>query len=224
MIDAAARLLGEHGPDALTTRRVAAEVGTSTMAVYTYFSGMEDLKRAVAVEGFARLARHLDDVERTGDTVADVAALGGAYFVNAVANFHLYRFMFMEQLVEDDPDVGQGTFERLIEAIARAIDAGRFAPAEPERLATQLWSAAHGTVTLHKAGLLTFEDALECFTEMGANLFVAFGDKRSATRRSLEKARRRILERPAGPLRASARFIEETSGAQLLPAEAESAS
>src|SRR5437764_10629249 len=67
LIKAAALLLVEHGPDALTTRRVGKEVGASTMAIYTYFSGMADLRRAVSSEGFARLASRLDAVRRTDE-------------------------------------------------------------------------------------------------------------------------------------------------------------
>src|SRR4051794_39263374 len=112
LIDAAARLLVEHGPDALTTRRLAAEVGTSTMSVYTYFSGMSELCAAVAREGFDRLARHLGKVERTGDTVADITALGGAYFISAISNPNLYRFMFLERLpTGDNLEIGYETFQ-----------------------------------------------------------------------------------------------------------------
>ena len=52
LIEAAARILAEEGPGALTLRRVAAEVGTSTMAVYTHFGGMTELRRAVREQGF----------------------------------------------------------------------------------------------------------------------------------------------------------------------------
>ncbi|MEU4325462.1 hypothetical protein [Nonomuraea dietziae] len=44
----------------MTARRLAGEAGTSTMAVYTYFGGMEEVRGAVRQEGFARLAADLD--------------------------------------------------------------------------------------------------------------------------------------------------------------------
>jgi AcrR family transcriptional regulator len=56
LIEHAARITAEEGREALTLRRLAAGVGTSTMAVYTHFGGMDDLRRAVRREGFARLA------------------------------------------------------------------------------------------------------------------------------------------------------------------------
>ena len=39
LIETAARLIAEHGTDALTLRRLASEVGASTMAIYTHFGG-----------------------------------------------------------------------------------------------------------------------------------------------------------------------------------------
>ena len=59
LTDAAARLLGEEGPAAMTTRRLATEAGTTTTAVYTHFGGKEDLVRAIVWEGFDRLTAHL---------------------------------------------------------------------------------------------------------------------------------------------------------------------
>ena len=186
LIDAAARLVDQYGPDALTTRRLAAEVGTSTMAVYTHFEGMDALRRAVAAEGFERLAGHLDALQPTSDPVTFVSCQGGAYFRNAIANPHLYRFMFLER-PSDDPDIGHETFERLIDGVRAAVEAGRFA-GDPEALATQLWAMAHGIVTLHFSGLLELAEALECFAAMGENLFTGFGDERDKARSSIAEA------------------------------------
>lgn len=51
LLHAGVRLLDDHGPDALQTRKVAAAAGTSTMAVYTHFGGMRGLIAAIAEEG-----------------------------------------------------------------------------------------------------------------------------------------------------------------------------
>jgi AcrR family transcriptional regulator len=210
LIDEAAKLLIEHGPDALTTRRLAAAVGTSTMAVYTYFRGMHDLRWAVAREGFDRLARYLEAIERTDDTVADLGALGGAYCRNAVVNPHLYRFMFLERPPGEKVEVGIETFERLVDGVARAIEAGRFKDGDPWELATQLWAATHGIITLHLSGLLTLEDAMRTLEDIALNLFVAFGDEREAASESMKKALTRILA-GVGDDFVDSREVESTS-------------
>ena len=192
LIESAARLLGEHGPDALTTRRLASEVGTSTMAVYTYFRGMEELKREVAREGFTRLAAYLAAVPDTDDAVADLSALGAAYFENALTNYDLYRFMFLEH--GEDDDVGEGTFERLVRGVERAIEQGRFRGGQdPLVLATQLWAMAHGVVTLHKAGCLTIEEAIQTMGGMALNLFMGFGDSEERAVESMAKVSEKFL-------------------------------
>jgi AcrR family transcriptional regulator len=198
LIEAAAHLLVEHGPDALTTRRLATEVGTSTMAVYTHFSGMDELRLEVQREGFERFAGFLAAVEPDeNDPIAEIAELGAAYFLNAVTNPHFYRFMFMEKPVDPDLDVGLETFQRLIDGVARAIAAG-FLTGDPEARATQLWAGAHGVVTLHLAGLLDFDSAVSCFRDLAFNLCVGFGGDPATVGPSLDKGAARLVPAPAG--------------------------
>src|SRR2546429_7677001 len=108
LLQAAARLLAEQGPSALTTRRLAAAVGTSTMAVYTRFSGMDDLVRALVHEGFRHLAERMRAVGASADPVADVAELGIAYRENALEHSHLYAVMFGGATLVGFPPPGEG--------------------------------------------------------------------------------------------------------------------
>ena len=184
LIDAAARLLAE-GPQALTTRRLTTEVGTSTMAVYTYFSGMDELRHAVRVEGFDRLAGYLAQVAPDlDDPMVELRQLGAAYLTNAFVNPHLYRFMFMEKPIDEDPTVGLSTFERLVEGVARCVDAGLF-QGDAWDLARQLWAGVHGVVTLTLAGFLTRDEALVTSFQMAVNTYVAFGADPDTVRETL---------------------------------------
>lgn len=163
LIEAAARLLADEGPSGLSTRRLAAEVGTSTMAVYTHFGGLPELVRAVVREGFKRLGDHLAAVPETDDPLADLAALGEAYRANALDNPHLYAVMFGSaslggyRLHDDELDEGRYTYEMLVRATQRTIDAGIFKPGDANAIAAQLWSATHGFVMLELAGYLAAE-------------------------------------------------------------------
>jgi AcrR family transcriptional regulator len=85
-VEAAARLLAHEGPHALTTRRLAAEVGTSTMAVYSRFGSMDEVRRAVRREGFARLVADLDAAPASDDPVADLVATDASYLANGLSN------------------------------------------------------------------------------------------------------------------------------------------
>ena len=193
LIDAAARLVDEHGRDALTIRRLAAQVGTSTMAIYTHFGSMDELMREVKKEGFARLSAYIEQVRKTSDPVADVAALGWAYSFNAMANPHMYRQMFLEP--ENDPEVsavGFASYAPLITAVQRCIEAGRFQETDPWSAAMQLWVMLHGAVTLHIGGYFDHETGLEHVVAMATTAFVGFGDDRDAAARSIQRALRRM--------------------------------
>jgi AcrR family transcriptional regulator len=177
LVETAADLIAAEGPSQLSLRKLASAVGTSTMAVYTHFGGMDELRREVRREGFVRLREHMSAVPLTDDPVADIGQLGTAYYVNAVTNPNLYRAMFMEGPVgEADADVGLDTFVQLVEAVQRAIDARRFADGGATAMAQQLWALSHGTVTLQLAHLLEPEAAQDCLRAAAEGLFRAWGD------------------------------------------------
>ena len=187
LIEAATRLLAEHHP--LTTRRLAEEVGTSTMAVYTHFGSMDDLRRAVRIEGFERLAEHLARVPATDDPVADLVAIGFAYATNAIVNANLYRVMFMETPLDAaDAETGTSTFDPVVRAVERCVKARRFRKGDPQHGAMQLWVLTHGLCGGLLSGIFSGDDLATIGPEMTLNLFVGLGDRRAAAERSFATA------------------------------------
>jgi AcrR family transcriptional regulator len=158
LLEAAARLLGEEGPAALSTRRLATEADTSTMAVYTHFGGMPALVREIVVEGFARLFARVEAVEPSGDPLEDLRRFAVAYRQNALDNPYLYAVMFGSaslggyRLHDDDLAIGLGAFGQLVEATERAMSAGALRQSDPTAVAGQLWVALHGYVLLEHTG------------------------------------------------------------------------
>ena len=158
LLEEAARLLGEEGPSALSTRRLARDAGTSTMAVYTHFGGMPALVREIVAEGFRRLMERVAAVPVTDDPVHDLAQVSIAYRANALENPQIYAVMFGSaslggyRLNEDEREVGLGAFGQLVDAVRRAMDAGRLREDDPAAVAGQFWSALHGYVMLELSG------------------------------------------------------------------------
>jgi AcrR family transcriptional regulator len=194
-MEAAARLLAEEGPNALSTRRLAAAVGTSTMAVYTHFGGMDDLVRAMVHEGFRRLNEWMVAVEETEDPVADVAALGIAYRNNALENQHMYSVMFGGStlggfaLTDEDRQYGRYALAPVVSAVARCMEAGRFRKADAQLVANQMWIALHGLVTLELGGYLVEPyDARTLFRSQVCGLLVGAGDEIDRAMASLRAA------------------------------------
>ncbi|MFD5436046.1 TetR/AcrR family transcriptional regulator [Kitasatospora sp. NPDC127067] len=201
LVDIAARLLAEEGPQALSARRIASEIGTSTMALYTHFNGMRGLVRAMVHEGFTRLQYYFTLVEFSDDPVSDLALLGRAYRCNALANPHLYAVMFGGSslagfsLGEEDRQYGRYTLAGVAECAARCIEAGRFRAEDAELVAHQMWSAVHGLVVLELGDYLTEPcDADRLLEAQLVGLMVAAGDTLEAAVASVAASVERLWE------------------------------
>ncbi|MCO5967773.1 TetR-like C-terminal domain-containing protein [Actinoallomurus soli] len=191
LLSAALRLLAADGPEALQARRLTAEVGLSTMAVYTHFGGMGGLITEVVREGFARFDRRLEAAPRSDDPVVDLLALGLAYRDHALANPQLYRLMFgvippvgrqngkdlVASSVGNDLPEGQTAFGRLVTAVTRVMEASGACEEKPDAAAAQIWSAIHGYVLLEIAGFFDGDDdPVEChLLPLGTKLAVGIG-------------------------------------------------
>ncbi|HYA67632.1 MAG TPA: TetR/AcrR family transcriptional regulator [Acidimicrobiales bacterium] len=198
LIEAAARIVATEGRASLTLRRLAGEVGTSTMAIYTHFGSMDELRREVRLEGFARLRATLGAVNETRDPMADLTLLGAAYYLSATSEPNLYRAMFLDGPVDEgDLATGLDTFMYLVNAVARCIEAGRLpkaSTADPAELALEVWALTHGLVSLQLAHLLPPEQAVEHLRSGARSLFVAWGANPGQLKRSGDRATARSAE------------------------------
>ena len=159
LVEAAADLLSEHGPEALSARRLARDAETSTMAVYTHFGGMPALVRAVVAEGFGRLYDRVAQVELSDDPLSDLIASSAAYRAFALADPHLYVVMFGSaslgkyRLTQVELEVGLAAFGQLVAVVERVMKAGVIRSGDPAAVAGQFWAALHGYVMIELSGL-----------------------------------------------------------------------
>ncbi|HEY9312755.1 TetR/AcrR family transcriptional regulator [Williamsia sp.] len=183
LIERAAQMLRAREP--VTLRALVSGTPVSTMAVYTYFDGMEGLWKALRQEGFTRLSQKLADVEPSADPVQDLAALGAAYLSNALENPDLYRVMFDASVDLEDAPAADASLHRLVVAAQRCRTAGRFnADIDPLEVATQSWMIGHGLASLVATGPLPTA-ALANAVPMLTALFTAAGDEADRCRRSV---------------------------------------
>ncbi|MCB9395639.1 MAG: TetR/AcrR family transcriptional regulator [Acidimicrobiaceae bacterium] len=191
LIERAASLLAAREP--VTLRSLVAGTGVSTMAVYTYFDGMDGLWSAVREEGFRRLAERIADVRAQRDPVRHLASLGVAYVENAVAHPDLFRVMFDGTIGLSDRSTADSTFDLLVAASRDAIHAGRFSPtADPADTALQFWASGHGAVMLGITGVLQHVAIVRLARDLQAAVFVHAGDTPANARRSVNAAWREI--------------------------------
>ena len=158
LLAAAARLLTEEGPEALSVRRVAAEAGVSAMGVYSRFGGKQGLVEALFLDGFARLQQVLATVPRTDDPVEDLLEGSRRYRRFALESPAAYAVMFSRAIPEFVPSApckldAAGAFGVLVDSVRRGIDAGALRPGDPVDIAEGIWATCHGLVSLELAGM-----------------------------------------------------------------------
>ncbi len=160
LCDAAEKLFAEKGPDAVTMRQLAAELGVSPMTPYRYFTDKEDILAAVRTNGFNRFAEALETAlaHTQGSARAKSSAVGEAYLNFAFEHPQTYKLMFdLNQPHEQD-------YPELVAAASRAnamrsayikglVEAGVM-EGDPEEIGRMYWAATHGAVTLELAGKL----------------------------------------------------------------------
>src|SRR6516164_8047077 len=71
IITTARRLAEAEGWDAVTTRRLSAEIEYSQPVLYKHFAGMEQIAEAVAIDGFGELAETLHTARAGAATSTD---------------------------------------------------------------------------------------------------------------------------------------------------------
>jgi len=193
----------------MSSRRIAKEAGTSTMAVYTHFGSMSGLVREMVHEGFGRLAAAFERIAWSADPVMDLALIGRVYRQTANANAHLYSVMFGDRplggfsLSEEDRQYGRFTLVPGRECAARCIADGRFRAEDEALVAHHMWLATHGAVTLELHGYLIEPcDADRCFESQLVTLMVGAGD---------------TVEAATESVRASAEVFARVFGASARP-------
>ena len=156
LCDVAEQMFASHGPDGVTMRQLAAELGVSSMTPYRYFKDKDAILAAVRRRAFTKFAAAMEEATKA----AGGGQPGEAYLDFALKNPSAYRMMF---------DTYQPTFHEypdLLAAMERAratMTAGWKQLAEKGALPAGLdldlvghlhWSAMHGAVMLELAGLL----------------------------------------------------------------------
>ena len=160
LIVTAARELAEaEGWDAVTTRRLAAEIEYSQPVLYSHFKGKDAIMTAVAEQGIAELA----DVLRAARTAATgtreiLAAVAAAYADFSEERPALYDAMFTHAVslpfaTPEAPAALHDAFDQLLQAVRPLAGDD-----DPGILTETFWAALHGLVTLTRSGRLPEPD------------------------------------------------------------------
>jgi AcrR family transcriptional regulator len=154
LLAAAAQLLDEGGPEAVTLREVGARAGVSRGAPYRHFADKDSLLTAIAVESWDRIGEAvaalaadpaLDPAAKLRDGLSALIAVGRS-------RPHLYRLMFTAPA--GDPAALARAAERSQDAFL-AIVADLVGEQDAHRYGALLMTGAHGIIGMEVSGHLT---------------------------------------------------------------------
>lgn len=162
LLDAAAALIGEVGPQGFTLREVARRATVSHNAPYRHFRDKDDLLAAVAAQGFDRLTESMTKAMVKGRTASERLSLAGHGYVQFALEWPLHmQVMFDAPLAAGQraeyAEAGRRAFQVLLDAVAGVQAEGDFPKGDPQIFAIAAWSGVHGLAKLAIAGRLPFE-------------------------------------------------------------------
>ena len=161
LCDAAERRFAEHGPEAVTIRELAADVGVSSMTPYRYFKDKDAILAAVRARAFDRHAQALEqahDAWPADDPIARTNAIGEAYVRFALDHPEAYKLMFdiQQPSAGDYPDLvraGERSRATMTRHVRDLMAAG-LVKGDPDLIGHLYWAALHGPLMLHFSGML----------------------------------------------------------------------
>lgn len=159
LLAAARRLLADHGPEALTVRRIASEAGMSTMNVYSRFGGKDGVIDELFADGYRRLIEAIDGVPTTDDVIGDLMNVAQTYREFATDNPTYYGIMFRSAVpgFEASPESVQmalGGLAHLVGRVRRGQELGQIVGAtNAQEISAWLWATCHGMVSFELDGV-----------------------------------------------------------------------
>lgn len=163
LLEAAERIVEQHGISALSVRRVAEEIGESTRAVYSVFGSKDALVAALGRRAFDWLADALDQQSLTGEPIADLVEAGAGGF-RRLAVEHPSLFTIAIQQRELPADLARGLGEAAGDAWTRLVArVERLAESAPlgrsvHEAATQYHALCEGLAAVELRGFLARGD------------------------------------------------------------------
>ena len=155
ILDAAARLLEEHGRDGVTTRAVSNAAGVQAPTIYRQFTDMNGLLEAVAADGFDAYLAQKHAAGLSDDPVQDLRNGWDLHVEFGLTHPAHYLLMYGRRTPGETSAAAQRSADRLHQLVERVAAAGRLT-VTVETAAAMIHSAGTG-LTLHLIGTVPDE-------------------------------------------------------------------
>ena len=180
LLDETARILREEGEDALSLRRLAANLGVSRTAPYNHFKNKDALLSAVAEEGFSRYAATMKAAQKRSrmlDGRGRTYAVVRAYIDFARKNPEYYYLMYGGRPWSSvDPQnplalTARSVLRADVERLKRQQANGRINPElDLPQFVKVYWGTLHGISRLLLDGVYTDTASIKQLCETAADM------------------------------------------------------
>ncbi len=153
----ARKLFLRDGPDGLSMRKIARELGCSATTLYAYFDNRNEIIRSFLRATTQELAQTFEDLRaRETDPLERIRGMLLAYVRLSIEKPEEFQvaFLMMPERIDDlpEPEVSNlcaaPTFRIMHDTLREAMESGQIARRDPYLTAQALWAAVHGTVAL----------------------------------------------------------------------------
>jgi AcrR family transcriptional regulator len=157
LVAAAAQLLDQGGPAAVTLREVGKRAGVSHNAPYKHFKSKEDLLAAIATRELARQAKAMHSVGTRTPPLEALRSLMHGYVRWARAYPARFKLTF-GSWSHGSAELGDAATRArvaLVDIVRAAQERGQLGHGDPERIASLMLALAHGAADLALGGHLS---------------------------------------------------------------------
>jgi len=159
LLAAAQKLIDQEGADALSLRKLARDVGASTMSTYYHFENKKALLVAVGIKGFNELEqRMIMTLEKVNTPVDAIESTMHVYFKFAREKRHLYHLMFVQlneerHTIPELRDAAKKGFYLIAQAAKSHMDQHGH-ELDLDAIGMCFWAILHGRVCLATEGTI----------------------------------------------------------------------
>jgi AcrR family transcriptional regulator len=154
----ALRILEAEGPQAVSMRRVAKEVGITAMAIYHHFPSREALLSAVVDSEFEQLVEFFSRPNGNRSFESAMIHIMDGYIDYALAHPRIFDYVFSSprpgarRYPEDFRARRSPTLNLIADIVAQWMKLGKLKRDEVWEIAMELWAHAHGYLALWRGG------------------------------------------------------------------------
>jgi AcrR family transcriptional regulator len=157
IIEAAASLVEERGPEGITMRLVADRIGYSPTTIYLYFKNKEHLLDETVNRAYDWFAEHLERAQTCASAPERLRQGAHAYLDWGLQNPGMYRLMFewgyLGDISEEAIFARRASWRRTRNVIERGVEEGAFRSGlDSATAADTMWVGIHGLTSLALSG------------------------------------------------------------------------